>query len=125
MNIDVWVRMRAWFSIEHILLLDPRTVTHVHGFRRLLRGALSGGKRPAAEAAVEAAATPLALHSMQRLLTELLCTPVEVTCNGGCSCQPTVLQGRWEQRTTQLDQQRISVSQVRKCLSPKLDRQTK
>ena len=36
----------------------------------------------------------------------------DVTCSGGCSCQPTILQGRWEQQTTQLDQQRISVSQV-------------
>ncbi len=39
----------------------------------------------------------------------------EVTCEGGCVCLPSVLEGHWEQRNSQLSMHRVSVSQSPQC----------
>lgn len=38
-----------------------------------------------------------------------------MTCEGGCACAPSVLEGHWEQKNSQLSMHRISVSQSPKC----------
>lgn len=39
----------------------------------------------------------------------------EVTCISGCTCQPTILEGHWQQHNSQLSPHRFSVTQAPQC----------
>ena len=48
-------------------------------------------------------------------LTPATVAPAEVTCTAGCTCEPSVFDGHWEYRNSQLQQHAFSVSQSKAC----------